>query len=77
VGEVLEHPQVRARDMVVERPHPKLKSVKMTGVPVKLSDTPGAAGNAPPLLGQDTLSVLRDLGYTDEQFADFKKRGVV
>jgi crotonobetainyl-CoA:carnitine CoA-transferase CaiB-like acyl-CoA transferase len=77
VGEVLEHPQVRAREMVIERPHPKLKSVKMTGVPVKLSDTPGVAGNAPPLLGQDTLSVLRDLGYTDEQFADFEKRGVV
>lgn len=77
VGEVLEHPQVRAREMVVERPHPKLKTVKMTGVPVKLSDTPGVAGDAPPLLGQDTLSVLRDLGYTDEQFADLKKRGVV
>jgi crotonobetainyl-CoA:carnitine CoA-transferase CaiB-like acyl-CoA transferase len=29
------------------------------------------------LLGQDTLNVLRDLGYTDEQFADFEKRGVV
>ena len=41
VSEVLEHPQVKAREMVVERPHPKLKSVKMTGVPVKLSDTPG------------------------------------
>ena len=54
VGEVLEHPQVRAREMVVERPHPKLKSVKMTGVPVKLSDTPGVAGDAPPLLGQHT-----------------------
>lgn len=77
VGEVLEHPQVRAREMVVERPHPKLKSVKMTGVPVKLSDTPGVAGTAPPLLGQDTLTVLRELGYTDEQFADFLKRGVV
>ena len=77
VGEALEHPQVRAREMVVERPHPKLKSVKMTGVPVKLSATPGVAGDAPPLLGQHTLGLLRDLGYTDEQFADFKKRGVV
>ena len=77
VAEALEHPQVRAREMVVERPHPKLKSVKMTGVPVKLSDTPGEAGAAPPLLGQDTLSVLRELGYTGEQIADFKKRGVI
>ncbi len=77
VSEVLEHPQVRAREMVVERPHPKLKSVKMTGVPVKLSVTPGVAGNAPPLLGQHTEEVLRDLGYDAKQCADFKKRGVV
>ena len=77
VGEVLEHPQVRAREMVVERPHPKLKSVKMTGVPVKLSATPGVAGDAPPLLGQHTEEVLRDLGYDAKQCADFKKRGVV
>ncbi|MGO9243743.1 MAG: CaiB/BaiF CoA transferase family protein [Verrucomicrobiia bacterium] len=77
VGEVLEHPQVRAREMVVERPHPKLKSVKMTGVPVKLSDTPGVAGDAPPLLGQHTGEVLRDLGYDAKQCADFKKRGIV
>jgi crotonobetainyl-CoA:carnitine CoA-transferase CaiB-like acyl-CoA transferase len=77
VGEVLEHPQVRAREMVVERPHPKLKSVKMTGVPVKLSATPGEAGCAPPLLGQHTEEVLRGLGYDANQCAEFKKRGVV
>jgi crotonobetainyl-CoA:carnitine CoA-transferase CaiB-like acyl-CoA transferase len=77
VGEALEHPQVRAREMVVQRPHPKLTSVKMTGVPVKLSDTPGEAGAAPPLLGQDTEHVLRALGYTREQVADFKNRGVI
>jgi crotonobetainyl-CoA:carnitine CoA-transferase CaiB-like acyl-CoA transferase len=77
VGEVLEHPQVHAREMVIERPHPKLKSVKMTGVPVKLSTTPGVAGDAPPLLGQHTEQVLRDLGYDADQRADFRKRGVV
>jgi crotonobetainyl-CoA:carnitine CoA-transferase CaiB-like acyl-CoA transferase len=77
VAEVLEHPQVRAREMVVERPHPKLKSVKMTGVPVKLSVTPGEAGAAPPLLGQHTEDVLRELGYSGGQLADFKKRGVI
>jgi crotonobetainyl-CoA:carnitine CoA-transferase CaiB-like acyl-CoA transferase len=77
VAEVLEHPQVRAREIVVERPHPKLKSVKLTGVPVKLSGTPGEAGCAPPLLGQHTAEVLRDLGYSSEQCAELKKRGVV
>ncbi len=61
VAEVLEHPQIKAREMVVERPHPKLGTVKMTGVPVKLSDTPGEAGAAPPLLGQHTEEILREL----------------
>ena len=77
VGEALEHPQVRAREMVVERPHPRLKSVKMTGVPLKLSATPGEAGSAPPLLGQHTEEVLRGLGYDADQCAEFKRRGVI
>jgi crotonobetainyl-CoA:carnitine CoA-transferase CaiB-like acyl-CoA transferase len=74
VGEVLNHPQVQAREMVVERPHPKLGKVKMTGVPIKLSDTPGEAGAAPPLHGQHTEEILRELGYNA---ADLKKRGIV
>ena len=77
VAEVLEHPQIRAREMVVERPHPKLKSVKMTGVPVKLSGTPGEAGEAPPLLGQHTEDVLRDLGYSSDRIASLRQKGVV
>jgi len=63
--------------MVVERPHPKLKSVKMTGVPIKLSGTPGEAGDAPPLLGQHTTEVLRDLGYKDADIDRLKKAGAI
>jgi len=77
VAEVLEHPQVRAREMVIERPHPKLGKVKLTGVPVKLSDTPGEATTAPPLLGQHTEEVLGELGYSTEQVSDFRTRGVI
>ena len=77
VSEALEHPQVQAREMVVERPHPKLKSVKMTGVPVKLSGTPGEAGDAPPLLGQHTEEVLVKLGYERDEIARLKKAGAI
>ncbi len=34
-------------------------------------------GAAPPLLGQHTEDVLRELGYSGGQLADFKKRGVI
>jgi crotonobetainyl-CoA:carnitine CoA-transferase CaiB-like acyl-CoA transferase len=77
VAEVLEHPQVRAREMVIERPHPKLGKVKLTGVPVKLSETPGEATTAPPLLGQHTDEVLSGLGYSPKQVEDFRTKGVV
>jgi crotonobetainyl-CoA:carnitine CoA-transferase CaiB-like acyl-CoA transferase len=78
VGEALDHPQARARDMVTERPHPKLGSVKLTGVPVKLSETPGEVGAAPPLLGQHTDSILRELcGLSDDDIASLKASGAV
>ena len=59
---MLNHPQVLARETVIERPHVKLGKVKLTGVPIKLSETPVEAGAAPPLHGQHTEEILRELG---------------
>jgi CoA:oxalate CoA-transferase len=60
VGEVCESPQVQARDMVVPLEHPKAGPIRVTGVPIKLSDTPGAVSQPPPLLGEHTAQVLHD-----------------
>jgi crotonobetainyl-CoA:carnitine CoA-transferase CaiB-like acyl-CoA transferase len=60
VGEVCEDPQIIARDMVVTVEHPKAGAVRVTGVPVKLSDTPGAVTLPPPLLGGHTGQVLAE-----------------
>jgi crotonobetainyl-CoA:carnitine CoA-transferase CaiB-like acyl-CoA transferase len=60
VRDVCESPQVRAREMVVSLDHPKAGPMRVTGVPIKLSDTPGAVTAPPPLLGEHTTQVLVD-----------------
>jgi crotonobetainyl-CoA:carnitine CoA-transferase CaiB-like acyl-CoA transferase len=78
VQDVCEHPQVRARDMVVELEHPKAGPIRVTGVPVKLSDTPGAVRSPPPVLGQHTEYVLSDwLGMSGEEVAELRRQEVV
>ena len=62
VDQTLAHPQLAARDMIVDLPHPTLGSVKLTGVTTRLSETPGAARRHPPMLGEHTREVLAELG---------------
>ena len=49
--------------MVARVSHATLGEVSVTGVPVKLSETPGSVRLAPPVLGQHTAAVLGELGY--------------
>src|SRR5262249_54873254 len=52
VDQLLEHPQLLAREMLVRMPHPKLGAVTVPGVPVKLSETPGSVRRLAPELGE-------------------------
>lgn len=60
VGQVCNDPQVLARDMVVSLNHPKAGPIRVTGIPIKLSETPGAVHSPPPLLGEHSAAVLHD-----------------
>jgi formyl-CoA transferase/CoA:oxalate CoA-transferase len=60
VAEVLEDPQLDARDMVETVDHITAGAVRVLGVPIKLSDTPGTVRTAPPGLGQHTDGILQD-----------------
>jgi crotonobetainyl-CoA:carnitine CoA-transferase CaiB-like acyl-CoA transferase len=74
VAEVCTDPQVLARDMVVQLNHPTAGPISVNGVPIKLSATPGAVTNPPPLLGQHTDAILADiLGYTAGQIAELRQ----
>jgi formyl-CoA transferase/CoA:oxalate CoA-transferase len=57
--------------------HPTVGAVRVTGVPVKLSATPGAVRSAPPLLGQHTRAVLGELGYDQPRVDALAAAGVV
>ena len=61
--ELFADPQMEARDMIAQIEHATIGALKVLGIPVKLSHTPGDIRTAPPLLGQHTRAVLqRDLG---------------
>jgi crotonobetainyl-CoA:carnitine CoA-transferase CaiB-like acyl-CoA transferase len=76
VAEILEDPHMHAREMVVELTHPDYGPLKMLGIPIKLSDTPGGVGKAPPKFGEHNAEVLRSLGYTEDDLARFETEGI-
>ncbi|HVQ75066.1 MAG TPA: CaiB/BaiF CoA-transferase family protein [Candidatus Binatia bacterium] len=75
--EMVDDPQVRARDMVVDLEHPVHGKVRQFGVPIKLSATPGTPRTAAPHTGEHTDEVLRELGMTTDQIRDLRARTVV
>ena len=76
-AEALADSQVLARDMVVDTDHPTLGRLSTIGTPVKLSRTPLTVGRPAPLLGQHTGQILQEVGFTADEIADLRKKGVV
>ena len=72
-----EQPQAVARGMRVEVDHPSLGSVPQIGLPYKLSVTPASIRSAPPLLGEHSVQILAELGYSAEEVAALSASGVI
>jgi formyl-CoA transferase len=71
-------PQVLHRGMVAELPHRTIGTLRLTGVPIKYSETPAAIRLAPPLLGEHTDEVLVEvLKYPSEQVDALKRQGAI
>jgi crotonobetainyl-CoA:carnitine CoA-transferase CaiB-like acyl-CoA transferase len=78
IDSVVEHPQLQAREAIVEVEHPVAGTVSMVGVPVKLSETPGRVRAPAPLLGQHTDEVLQHyLDLKEAEIAALREAGAI
>jgi crotonobetainyl-CoA:carnitine CoA-transferase CaiB-like acyl-CoA transferase len=76
VAEVLQDTQLAAREMIETVEHATAGALRVLGVPVKLSDTPGAVRTAPPALGQHTAQILRqDCGLSPREIEELRSSG--
>jgi len=75
--EALADPQVAAQEMVLTVPHPGHGDVKMTGFPMKFSQTPLTVRRPAPDLGTDTDAVLAEAGYGADDIEALRADGVI
>jgi crotonobetainyl-CoA:carnitine CoA-transferase CaiB-like acyl-CoA transferase len=78
LAQVVEHPQVTARQSLRDVDHPAVGRVRVVGSPVRLSKTPALEPTPSPVLGQHTREVLKDvLGLSAEEIAKLEAAGAV
>lgn len=78
IEQVVQHEQVLATDMVVQVEDDRGKKISVTGVPIKMSATPGTVGSAPPPLGGHTDEVLRGLlGMSEAEVRRLREQDVL
>jgi alpha-methylacyl-CoA racemase len=76
-AEACEHPQIKARNMVIDVPTPNGKSQKQIASPVVFSATPSEYRISGGQLGADTQEVLLAHGFSQEQIKEWCQRGIV
>jgi len=78
VDRLMTDPHVQARDMVIELAHKTLGRIPVSGVPFKLSASPGSVDHLGPDLGEHNDEVYRGLlGLSDDDMRDLQAEGVI
>ena len=77
VDDVVNNPQVQARNMIAQLSHPNVPDLKIPNSPLKLAETPPDLRRPPPLLGQHNTEILAELGYEPEAIAELQRKGVI
>jgi crotonobetainyl-CoA:carnitine CoA-transferase CaiB-like acyl-CoA transferase len=77
VSEVVNDPQVAARELIVPVDHPQVPGLRVPGCPLKLADSPATVRRYPPRLGEHTNEILGQLGYSEVDLDSLGRDGVV
>ena len=75
--EVVDDPQVVHNELIQTIHHPRAGDVRVVGIPMRFSATPGTIRLAPPLVGEHTAEVLAGLGYTREEIERLREEEVI
>ena len=78
IDKVVNHPQVKAREMITQVVHQVTGAVEVPGVPIKLSDTPGDVDAPAPGLGEHTDEILTDmLKMSSDEMEQLRQEGII
>ncbi|TDO02530.1 MULTISPECIES: CaiB/BaiF CoA transferase family protein [Halomonas] len=76
-GEMIDHPQVRACDIIHEYDHPQAGRIRQARMPARFSSSEALPLSAAPALGEDTRALLRDSGYDEASLDELARTGVI
>lgn len=76
-NETFSDPHVLHRQMVVEKEHQKFGKIRQTGIPIKLSKTPGQIRNLGTKLGFHTNEIMQAIGYADQEIQRLREIGAI
>ncbi len=77
LNEIIDDPQVQAREMIVDFKDERFGNIKYIGMPFKLSETPGSIRTRAPGYGEHTDEILRSLNYSKQEIETLRKKAVI
>jgi crotonobetainyl-CoA:carnitine CoA-transferase CaiB-like acyl-CoA transferase len=79
MAELINHPQLKHRGMIISGPHPDPDQppIPQIAFPIKFSEVEAIPAGPSPRLGQHSTEILKSVGYSKIEISEFKKKGVI
>jgi crotonobetainyl-CoA:carnitine CoA-transferase CaiB-like acyl-CoA transferase len=76
-SEMFSDPQIIQNEMIVELDHPEFGKLKLVNQPIHFSRTPAFPKSHPPMLGEHTVEILKNLGFSEKEISILRKEKVI